>query len=59
MLILGPRAVQRLESFQPKRALPKIFRMTKGGKLIKGIFQGSPTNSRRPGRVQDTSMTRA
>jgi len=45
VLILGPRAVQRLESFQPKRALPKIFRMTKGGKLIKGIFQGETINT--------------
>jgi len=45
MLILGPRAVERLESFTPDRALPKIFRMTKGGKLIEGIFKGETINT--------------
>ena len=45
MLILGPRAVERLESFTPDRPLPKIFRLTKGGKLIEGIFEGETINT--------------
>ncbi|PWG02788.1 phosphoserine transaminase [Sphingosinicella humi] len=45
MLILGPRAVERLESYTPDRALPKIFRLTKGGKLIEGIFKGETINT--------------
>jgi phosphoserine aminotransferase len=45
MLILGPRAVERLESFTPDRPLPKIFRMTKSGKLIEGIFKGETINT--------------
>jgi phosphoserine aminotransferase len=45
MLVLSPRAVERLESFQPDRPLPKIFRMTKGGKLIEGIFEGDTINT--------------
>ena len=45
VLILGPRAVERLESFTPDRPLPKIFRMTKGGKLIEGIFTGETINT--------------
>ncbi len=45
MLVLGPRAVERLESFQPDRPLPKIFRLTKNGKLIEGIFEGDTINT--------------
>ncbi|MBR0650045.1 phosphoserine transaminase [Roseomonas terrae] len=45
MLALSPRAVARLESFNPDRPLPKIFRMTKGGKLIDGIFKGETINT--------------
>ncbi len=46
MIVLSPRAVQRLESFKPaNRPLPKIFRMTKGGKLINGIFEGETINT--------------
>jgi phosphoserine aminotransferase len=45
MLALSPRAVARLESHSPAWPLPKIFRLTKGGKLIEGIFKGDTINT--------------
>lgn len=45
VLILSPRAVERLQTFTPDRPLPKIFRMAKGGKLIEGIFKGETINT--------------
>ncbi|MEQ9036895.1 MAG: phosphoserine transaminase [Silicimonas sp.] len=45
MLILSPRAVERMESYTPAWPLPKIFRLTKGGKIIDGIFRGETINT--------------
>ena len=45
MLILSPRAVERLESYKPPWPLPKTFRLTKGGKLVEGIFKGETINT--------------
>ncbi len=45
MLVLSPRAVERLTSYTPPWPMPKIFRMTSGGKLIEGIFKGETINT--------------
>ena len=45
MLALSPRAIERLENFTPAWPLPKVFRVTKGGKLISDIFEGSTINT--------------
>ncbi|HTK58122.1 MAG TPA: phosphoserine transaminase [Sphingomicrobium sp.] len=57
VLILGPRAVERLESYTPDRPLPKIFRLTKGGKLIEGIFSGETINTPSMLAVEDAIVT--
>jgi len=45
VLILGPRAVERLESHAPAWPLPKVFRLTKAGKLVEGVFKGETINT--------------
>jgi phosphoserine aminotransferase len=54
VLILGPRAVERLESYTPAWPLPKVFRLTSKGKLIEGIFKGETINTPSMLVVEDT-----
>src|SRR5690606_24301875 len=53
MLVLSPRAVQRLESYTPPWPLPKLFRLTKGGKVMAAVFVGEPINTPSMLRVED------
>ena len=53
VLVLSPRAVARLESYTPPWPLPKIFRMTKGGKIVEGIFEGETINTPSMVAVED------
>src|SRR5262249_27792071 len=54
MLVLSPRAVQRLESYSPPWPLPKIFRLTSGGKFSEAIFKGDTINTPSLLCIEDT-----
>ena len=56
MLLLSPRAVERLESYQPPWPIPKLFRLTKNGKIIEGLFRGETINTPSMLCVEDTLM---
>lgn len=56
MLALSPKAVERLENFTPDRPLPKIFRLTKKGKLNEGIFKGATINTPSMLAIEDMHM---
>lgn len=45
MIVMSPRAIERLETFVPDRAIPKLFRMAQDGKVLKGFFEGSTINT--------------
>jgi phosphoserine aminotransferase len=45
MIVLSPRAIERLETFVPERAVPKLFRLAEKGKLVKGLFEGQTINT--------------
>jgi len=57
VLILGPRAVERLESYTPTWPLPKVFRLTKGGKLVEGVFKGETINTPSMLAVEDAILS--
>ncbi|WP_338466778.1 phosphoserine transaminase [Novosphingobium sp. ZN18A2] len=57
VLILGPRAVERLESYTPAWPLPKVFRLTKGGKLTEGVFKGETINTPSMLAVEDAILS--
>ncbi len=56
VLILGPRAVERLESFTPDRPLPKVFRLVSKGKLAEGVFKGETINTPSMLSVEDAIL---
>ncbi len=56
MLALSPKAVERLESYSPDRPLPKVFRLTKNGKINEGIFKGATINTPSMLAIEDMHM---
>lgn len=57
VLVLGPRAVERLESYTPNWPLPKVFRLTKAGKLVEGVFKGETINTPSMLAVEDAIVS--